>query len=448
MVSESVSVPARGALLAGDLVVPASASAVVVFAHGSGSSRHSPRNRYVAGRLRDLGFGTLLMDLLTEREEEVDAATGEHRFDIGLLAGRLVAAVDWLGKHSTTAVLPIGLFGASTGAAAALVAAAERPERVRSVVSRGGRPDLAEEALGRVRAPVLLVVGGQDHEVLRLNGAAAQRLPGPNRIHVVPGAGHLFQEVGALEEAADAAGEWFLRTVHPFYQEERQGPEGRRGGMRFHDRRQAGRELAGQLLEWQDSHGPPAEPLVLALPRGGVPVAAEVARALRAPLDVVVARKIGMPGQPEAGIGAVAGDGPPLFDGRALNALGLSEERLAADVEREREEVRRREELYRSSRPAPRLAGRTVILVDDGLATGVTARAALRYLRRAEPGVLVLAVPVCSAQTAAEMRGEADYLVAVHQPRYFHAVGEWYEDFDQVPDADVVEILQGHHARA
>ncbi|MFF8914759.1 dienelactone hydrolase family protein [Streptomyces sp. NPDC015032] len=211
---EEVSIPVDGSAIVGDLGIPAQATGVVLFAHGSGSSRHSPRNRAVAASLRQAGLGTLLMDLLTGREERVDAVTGQHRFDIGLLGRRLVSAVDWLGDRPATAELPLGLFGASTGAAAALVAAAERPGRVQSVVSRGGRPDLAGEVLGRVRSPVLLIVGGDDREVLRLNREAAERLRVPHRICVVPGATHLFVEPGALEAVADAACQWFLRPGH------------------------------------------------------------------------------------------------------------------------------------------------------------------------------------------------------------------------------------------
>ncbi|MGW0396005.1 dienelactone hydrolase family protein [Streptomyces sp. NPDC003042] len=212
MIPEEVLVPADGSALAGDLAVP-SQGTVVVFAHGSGSSRHSPRNRTVAARLQRAGLGTLLLDLLTEQEERTDLATAEHRFDIGLLTSRLVAAVDWLATRPDTGRLPVGLFGASTGAAAALRAAAERPERVGAVVSRGGRPDLAgDDALERVQAPVLLIVGGFDQDVLRLNREAAERLRVPHRIEVVPGATHLFQEPGALGQVADLARHWFL---HP-----------------------------------------------------------------------------------------------------------------------------------------------------------------------------------------------------------------------------------------
>jgi pimeloyl-ACP methyl ester carboxylesterase len=208
MISHLVRIPADGASLAGDLDLPTAARGLVLFAHGSGSSRHSPRNRQVAAELRTAGLGTLLMDLLSEQEEQRDLLTAEHRFDIPLLGRRLVAATDWLAGRSETAALPVALFGASTGAAAALVAAAERPERVVAVVSRGGRPDLAEDALDAVRAPVLLIVGGSDPEVLRLNKEAARRLRAPHQVHVVPGATHLFEEPGALEQVADAARRW------------------------------------------------------------------------------------------------------------------------------------------------------------------------------------------------------------------------------------------------
>ncbi|WP_189699397.1 dienelactone hydrolase family protein [Streptomyces chromofuscus] len=208
MISEMVLVPTHDAMLPGDLVVPTPARAVVLFAHGSGSSRHSPRNRMVAAELRTAHMGTLLMDLLSEREERHDALTGEHRFDIPFLGRRLVAAIDWLDTQPDTRGLPVVLFGASTGAAAALVAAAQRPDRVLTVVSRGGRPDLADEALGAVRVPVLLIVGGDDHEVLRLNREAAGMLRAPHALHVVPGATHLFEEPRALEDVAGTARRW------------------------------------------------------------------------------------------------------------------------------------------------------------------------------------------------------------------------------------------------
>ncbi|MEU1316834.1 dienelactone hydrolase family protein [Streptomyces tibetensis] len=216
MISRTVTLPAGGASLTGDLTVPRDARAVVLFAHGSGSSRHSPRNREVAAGLRTAGLGTLLVDLLTEDEERRDAVTAELRFDIPLLGRRLVTALDWLARDPGTSGLPVVLFGASTGAGAALVAAAQRPDRVRAVVSRGGRPDLAGDALAAVHVPVLLIVGARDTHVLRLNEEAARRLPAPHTLHVVPGATHLFEEPGALDQVTEAARQWCdeqLRTA-------------------------------------------------------------------------------------------------------------------------------------------------------------------------------------------------------------------------------------------
>ncbi|MEU4443284.1 dienelactone hydrolase family protein [Actinosynnema sp. NPDC050801] len=203
-----VSVDAWGVDLAADLGVPDDPVGVVVFAHGSGSSRHSVRNRVVAESLRSDGFATLLLDLLTEREEQEDRVTGQLRFDIGLLAERVAASVEWTSRARPTRGLPIGLFGASTGAAAALVAAAGT-YLVRAVVSRGGRPDLAGGALARVRAPTLLVVGGRDEQVLELNRVAAGQLVATWRLEVVDGATHLFEEPGALDDVAYLAGRWF-----------------------------------------------------------------------------------------------------------------------------------------------------------------------------------------------------------------------------------------------
>ncbi|WP_150244319.1 dienelactone hydrolase family protein [Nocardiopsis quinghaiensis] len=214
MTAQDVMVRTPDARLDGQLTMFPGATAVVAFAHGSGSSRHSPRNQAVARELNMAGIATLLLDLLTPDEERVDDVTAQQRFDIGLLTGRLTGAVDWLASHEDTEGVPIGLFGASTGAAAALRTAAERPDAVSSVVSRGGRPDLAgTEALQLVRAPALLIVGGADSEVLRLNEEAADRLGGPSRIHVVPQATHLFEEEGALEDVADAAADWFARIM-------------------------------------------------------------------------------------------------------------------------------------------------------------------------------------------------------------------------------------------
>ncbi|MDO8502177.1 MAG: dienelactone hydrolase family protein [Gemmatimonadaceae bacterium] len=206
----TVHVTAAGAILEGTLAAPGGARGVVLFAHGSGSSRHSPRNRYVAQVLKEAGLATLLVDLLTEEEERTDVITRQHRFDIQLLADRLVGAIDWLNDEASTRELSVGLFGASTGGGAALVAAADRPDRVSAVVSRGGRPDLAGAALPRVKAPTLLIVGGRDEQVIELNRAAMAQMHAPVTLEIVPGATHLFEEPGTLQQVARLARDWFV----------------------------------------------------------------------------------------------------------------------------------------------------------------------------------------------------------------------------------------------
>jgi putative phosphoribosyl transferase len=208
-----VSVPAGGVHLDGDVALPSKPQGVVLFAHGSGSSRHSPRNRYVAHELNDAGFATLLIDLLTPDEEAMDMTTRHLRFDIGLLADRLVTTIDWLRSHPHLGPLPVGLFGASTGAGGALVAASQRPEAVYAVVSRGGRPDLAGDALPSVLAPTLLIVGGEDHQVIALNERAMSQMTAETQLEIVPGAGHLFEERGTLERVAALAASWFKKHV-------------------------------------------------------------------------------------------------------------------------------------------------------------------------------------------------------------------------------------------
>ena len=208
-----VHVPAGDATLEGELVVPEQSTGGVLFAHGSGSSRHSSRNKFVAEALQIAGLATLLIDLLTREEEAIDQHTAHLRFDIQLLAGRLLAVTRWLSEEPSTRALEVGHFGASTGAGAALVAAAAEPERIGAVVSRGGRPDLAGNALPLVRAPTLLIVGGRDLQVLELNRAAMARMQAETRLEIVPGASHLFEEPGALEVVAQLARDWFLRHL-------------------------------------------------------------------------------------------------------------------------------------------------------------------------------------------------------------------------------------------
>ena len=211
----TVVVPANTVNLEGSLDVPRGARGAVLFAHGSGSSRFSSRNRYVAQVLREAGLATLLLDLLSSAEEQVDLVTRHLRFDIPLLASRLVNAIDWMAVNDSTSALPVGLFGASTGGGAALVAAAARPRRVSAVVSRGGRPDLAGAALPDVQAPTLLLVGERDEVVIDLNEKARAQMTAHVELVIIPGATHLFEEPGTLERVASQARDWFARYLAP-----------------------------------------------------------------------------------------------------------------------------------------------------------------------------------------------------------------------------------------
>ncbi len=213
MEEREVRVPVGPVELEGNLGIPDGARGTVLFAHGSGSGRHSPRNRYVAEALRAAGLATLLIDLLTPDEEEEDLRTRHLRFDVGLLSGRLAGATGWLLENPDTQELRVGYFGASTGAGAALVSAAQHPEAVGAVVSRGGRPDLAKEALPRVAAPTLLIVGGEDEPVIGMNREALEKMSAEKKLKVVPGAGHLFEEPGKLEEVARLAAGWFTHHL-------------------------------------------------------------------------------------------------------------------------------------------------------------------------------------------------------------------------------------------
>lgn len=210
LMQRDIEIPVDKGSIKGTLTIPKKARGIIIFAHGSGSSRFSPRNQYVAKELQRGGFATLLLDLLTDKEEEEDVRTREHRFDIPLLTGRLTAATKWCQKDKSAGTLPIGYFGASTGAAAALSAAAELGDSVKAVVSRGGRPDLAIDKLAEVVTPTLLIVGGNDYAVIDMNRSAAEYLNVKKEILIIQGATHLFEEPGALEKVAQAAGDWFV----------------------------------------------------------------------------------------------------------------------------------------------------------------------------------------------------------------------------------------------
>ena len=415
--------------LAGELTIPKHAQGMVVFAHGGGSGRLSPRNQLVAKAFQNSGLGTLLFDLLTEEE----VSDRDNVFDIDFVAHRLSDATRWLRRRRVPSNCPLGYFGASTGAAAALVAAAQ-DKTISAVVSRGGRPDLAIRHLAGVRAPTLLIVGGHDYGVIELNEKAYHILSCKKSLKIVPGATHLFEEPGALEQVAQLAGGWFTH-----YLKEPETPNlSTQDPIVFTDRAVAGQMLARRLMSY--AH---ANVLVLGIPRGGVPVAKEVADALGAPLDVIVVRKLGAPGQPELSIGAVVdGDHPrAIFNQDLIEHLGVSDEYIEAEITRQLREVNRRETSYRAGRSKIPLAGKTVIVIDDGIATGSSVQAALRGIRRQKPRRLVLATPVASPESIEALRSDADEIVCLEAPEDFFAVGQFYRDFRQVSDDQVKAIL-------
>ena len=414
--------------LAGFLGLPEiPAKGLVIFAHGSGSGRLSPRNQRVAEGLRDAGLATLLLDLLTPAEERNRA----NVFDIGLLASRLAEATSWAMAQTATHGLPIGYFGASTGAGAALVAAAALGNDIAAVVSRGGRPDLAGPALPRVTAPTLLVVGGNDGPVIDLNRMAMDQLTGRKSMVIVPGAGHLFEEPGTLDEVVELAAEWFIDFLPPQQAMPTEFPQ-------FANRREAGRHLATALRRFRAER-----PVVLALPRGGVPVAHEVAQALDAPLDVILVRKIGAPGHPELGLGAVVDGHDPqtVLNDDVMQALHPSRTYIEDERDRQLAEIERRRALYRPGREAIPLKGRVVIVVDDGVATGGTVKAVLRALARTGAARTILAIPVAPVDVLHELETLADEVVCLASPTPFHAVGLHYRDFEQTDDAEVIALL-------
>jgi predicted phosphoribosyltransferase len=368
----------------------------------------------------------LLLDLLTPAEEADRAKV----FDIPLLASRLVQAADWAEVEAGLADLPLGYFGASTGAGAALLAAARTDGRIRAIVSRGGRPDLAGAALHEVKAPTLLLVGSLDEPVIALNRRALSLLHCPAELVIVPGASHLFEEPGTLDEVIRVAALWFTRHLA-------------RSGetmpiLPFPDRRSAGRALASRLERMRSS-----DPLVLALPRGGVPVAFEIASALGAELDLLLVRKLGAPGNPEVGIGAIVDGDPPqaVLNREIVARSGASSAYVDSEVRRQLMEMERRRRLYLPGRARPDLAGRTIVLVDDGIATGGTVMAALEAVRRTAARV-VLAVPVAPPEALARLSAYCDELVCLASPEPFLSVGGHYADFTQTSDEEVVALLE------
>jgi predicted phosphoribosyltransferase len=292
-----------------------------------------------------------------------------------------------------------------------------------------------------VKAPTLLIVGGDDSPVIEMNQEAFERLRCEKAMTIVPGATHLFEEPGTLEEVVRLARDWFAKYLTADAAEKAASADcpDDDEDIVFADRVDAGRKLAARLLKYKDQ-----QPVVLGVPRGGVPVALEVARALKAPLDVIIVRKLGAPGQPELGVGAVVdGDHPEtILNREVMSALRVSRAYLEREIHDQLKEIDRRNLLYRAGRARIELKNRTVIVVDDGIATGGSIRAALRGIRQQAPKKVVLAVPVGPADTIASLRDEADEIVCLSTPPTFFGIGEFYSDFHQLADAEVIRLLE------
>lgn len=427
-----MSFPAADVSLGGTLAIPPGARGLIVLVDCSGC-RLSPHHRQVAEQLHRVRLATLLLDLLTPEEVEKDANTGHWRFDVEMLSRRLRGVTSELRRLTPVRDVRIGYFATGTGAAAALIAAAESPQGIGAVVACGGRPDLAAHWLPRVHAPALVIVGRDDDLLLALNRDAVTHLRAVSRLEVVEGATHRFEDQDVADEVERLAAGWFTRyLLHS---------GGRWLGPRlaqqcFRDRTEAGHLLTAELRDFAHR----SDVIVLGLPRGGVPVAYEIARALGAELDVLNVRKLGFPGHEELALGAIATGGVRVLNPEELRFV--SDEELEAITRREQRELGRRERRYREARPAPKLHGRTVILVDDGLATGATMRAAISAVRTQQPAAVIVAVPTAPADTCSALASQVDELVCLVAPELFFGVGQWYEDFSECSDSDVRRLVK------
>jgi predicted phosphoribosyltransferase/dienelactone hydrolase len=441
---EEITLRVGNAELRARLGVPLGPIGLAILAHAGGSHGRSSRDRQLADALRARGIATLFVELLTEAEEQEDRIDERVRFDVGLLAERLLAITDRVQDHPSVSHLPLAYFGVSTAAAAALIAASHRPELVRSVVARSGRADLAGAALPLVRAPTLLVVGAEDPHVLELNREAIDRMTVTTQLAEVPGAKHLFEEPGAMDEVAQLTTEWLIdhyRHEGGPSRDTLHSPESRREAapwsQRFADRRAAGQRLAGALCHLGD------QLVVCGLPRGGVVVADEIARMLDVPLDVWLVRKVGMPIQPDLGMAAIAEGAALVLDPGLVKWSGASGRELRALVHQRAAEIRRRAKAYRGERGAVDVRGRTVVLVEEGIATGnvMMLRATIRGARRRGAARVVVACPVASQEAVAELRREADELVVPYTPAHVIAIAAWYQTFPGVTEDEVLHVL-------
>jgi predicted phosphoribosyltransferase/dienelactone hydrolase len=461
-----------GQILEGDLNIPTTAKAVILFAHGSGSSRHSTRNQYVAEVLNKAGFATLLVDLLSPEEKQADIASRHLRYNIELLSDRFKHVTKWLLQEPKIKNLKIGYFGSSTGAAAAIIAAASFSDDdiVKTLVLRGGRPDLAEEhVLEKITAPLLLIVGSSDDTaVIGMNKAALKALRNAKerQLAVIPGAGHLFEEPGKMEEVAHIAAEWYeiylLCTGRKF--ENKYGKKKYAGlssifrdkphvQIKFKDRAAAGELLASSLAKYKkkdDGENTNSDILLIGIARGGVIVADVIAKKLAIhDLDVVIPRKLRAPDNSENAIGAVMQDGSVYLVRESVESMNVSNQYLEMEKLEQLKEIDRRMRQYRPETTKEyKIKGRTVFLVDDGAGTGATVIAASTWIRKHNPKRLIIALPVVPSQIKVALRKQADGLENILSPSNFRSVEQFYQNFDALSDYEIIKLLEQYRRAA
>jgi putative phosphoribosyl transferase len=441
--------------LEADLMIPFRAQALVLFAHGSGSSRYSLRNQFVANVLNNKGIATLLVDLLSPEEKKIDQETKHLRYNIELLSQRFAQVTSWLVQQPDTRVLKIGYFGSSTGAAAALMAAA-RLNVAKAIVIRGGRSDLAgENILNQIQAPTLFIVGSEDRPVIAMNKEAVASLNNAKakELVIMPNATHLFEEPGKMEEVAEIAAEWFecylFEREKKFHNKYLKTSRARflssfwsthTFQIKFKDRAAAGEILASMLGRYKNNRN---DVLVIGIARGGIVVADIIAEKLHAEFDIIVPKKLRSPYNSENAIGAIMQDNAIYLETSTLEMQkDISDEYIDMERSEQRKEMERRLSLYRPCSRVYKIKDRTVILVDDGIATGATMIIAARWVRRQLPNRVIIAAPVASKEAVKRLKNEAEQIEIIRDPSDFKAVEQFYQHFATVSDDQLVQIAK------
>lgn len=465
----------NNSVLSGDLNIPMNGSAIIIFAHGSGSGRESKRNLKIANALNNAGLATLVVDLLTLKEMRIANETASLEFDTRLLANRLKSITKWVNTYPATKNFKVAYLGSSTGAAAALVAATE-DDNVSAILCRGARIDLAitENVLENISIPILLVVGSKDYPIIEMNKEAYSRLKRSKEkeLIIIPDASHLFEEPNKIEEVAIVATNWFERhlrcTQHAAPTVERSVPchqhlRTMKGKMRitsrmisifrgdvlfrikFKDRKSAAEvvaavvrnELKHELYMNKNDNYPIT---VVGIARGGAVIADRVAAKLSCNFDIIISRRLLAPYSVNA-FGAIVNDGTPYVDEAVVNFLNIPETYLKNEKMQQLKEVNRMVRLYRPHGKEYAIRNRTVVLIDDGASTGASLIAAARMIRKEQPKLLMIAVPVSKPNIVEKLKREADIVQVILTPSTFAYVSQFYQNYDSIPDTEILEIM-------